>query len=66
MVLLPINGDIAASLAEYETLAAAGALLAAEGPNEPNNWHVTYQGATSSEQDLPADRPLPERIYMPP
>ena len=59
VVLLPINGDVAASLAEYETLAAAGALLAADGPNEPNNWHVTYQGGNLLEQDLPADRPLP-------
>jgi hypothetical protein len=25
-------------------LAAAGALLSIEGPNEPNNWSVTYQG----------------------
>jgi hypothetical protein len=25
-------------------MAAAGALLAFEGPNEPNNWGVTYQG----------------------
>ena len=57
VVLLPINGDIAASLAEYETLAAAGALLAAEGPNEPNNWHVTYKGATSSNKtSLPIAR----------
>jgi hypothetical protein len=48
--LLPISGNIAASLQEYETLAAAGALLAAEGPNEPNNWHVSYQGATSSKE----------------
>jgi hypothetical protein len=50
VVLLPINGNVAASLAEYEVLAAADALLAAEGPNEPNNWHVTYQGATSSKE----------------
>jgi hypothetical protein len=50
VVPLPINGNIAASLAEYETLAAAGALLAAEGPNEPNNWHVTYHGKTSSNK----------------
>jgi hypothetical protein len=50
VVLLPINGNIVASLQEYETLAAAGALLAAEGPNEPNNWHVSYQGATSSKE----------------
>jgi len=50
VVLLPKNGDIAASLDQCETLAAAGALLAAEGPNEPNNWHVTYKGATSSKE----------------
>jgi hypothetical protein len=57
VVLLPMNGDIAASLAEYETLAAAGALLAADGPNEPNNWHVTYKGATSSNKtSLPIAR----------
>ena len=56
-VLLPINGDVAASLAEYETLAAAGALLAADGPNEPNNWHVTYKGETSSNKtSLPIAR----------
>jgi hypothetical protein len=56
-VLLPINGNVAASLAEYETLAAAGALLAAEGPNEPNNWHVTYKGETSSNKtSLPIAR----------
>ncbi|MFI5380786.1 MAG: glycosyl hydrolase [Tepidisphaerales bacterium] len=48
-VLLPINGNIETSLAEYETLAAAGALLAVDGPNEPNNWRVTYKGATSSK-----------------
>jgi hypothetical protein len=46
--LLPINGNIARSLSEYEQLAAAGALLAAEGPNEPNNDPVTYNGARSS------------------
>ena len=48
--LLPITGNIAASLAEYETLAGAGALLDAEGPNEPNNERVTYQGAVSSNK----------------
>ncbi len=57
VVLLPINGDVAASLVEYEALASAGALLAAEGPNEPNNWHVTYKGATSSNKtSLPIAR----------
>jgi hypothetical protein len=29
-------------------LAAAGALLAMEGPNEPNNWAVTYEGQRSA------------------
>jgi hypothetical protein len=57
VVLLPINGDVAASVAQCETLAAAGALLAAEGPNEPNNWHVTYKGKTSSNKtSLPIAR----------
>ncbi len=49
VVLLPINGNIAASLEEYKTLAAAGALLAVEGPNEPNNFQVTYKGAKSTK-----------------
>ena len=56
-VLLPINGDVAASLTQYETLAAAGALLAADGPNEPNNWPVAYKGETSSNKtSLPIAR----------
>lgn len=46
--LMPAGADIPASLAEYEKLAGAGALLAAEGPNEPNNGPVTYKGAKSS------------------
>jgi len=46
--LLPINGNIAKTLSVYESLAAAGALLAAEGPNEPNNFPVTYNGVKSS------------------
>ena len=46
--LLPINGDVARSLSAYESLAAAGALLAVEGPNEPNNFPVTYGGSASS------------------
>lgn len=45
--LLPINGDIARSLFEWEQLAAAGALLCAEGPNEPNNGPVNYNGELS-------------------
>lgn len=30
-------------------LAAAGALLAFEGPNEPNNWGITYQGQSGGK-----------------
>ena len=48
VVLLSVNGNIELSMKQYEMLAEAGALLAAEGPNEPNNWHVTYQGKTSN------------------
>jgi hypothetical protein len=47
--LLPINGNITNSLYEYDQLAASNALLAVEGPNEPNNWPVTYLGQTSSK-----------------
>ena len=46
--LLPVNGDIASSISLYEQMADAGALLAVEGPNEVNNYSVTYDGATSS------------------
>jgi hypothetical protein len=48
--LLPINGHVAESVQMYELMAGEGALLAAEGPNEPNNWHVTYNGASSSKK----------------
>jgi hypothetical protein len=50
--LLPINGNIAKTLSVYEQLAAAGALLAAEGPNEPNNFPVNYDGARSSRTNF--------------
>jgi hypothetical protein len=39
--LLPINGDVAKTISVCEKLAGSGALLAAEGPNEPNNFPVT-------------------------
>ncbi len=45
--MLPWGSDIAATIAQLKQLAAAGALLAAEGPNEPNNFPVTYGGKTS-------------------
>ena len=49
VALLSINGNIEACMKQYETLAAAGALLAVDGPNEPNNWPVNYKGAKSSK-----------------
>jgi hypothetical protein len=55
--LLPVNGNIARSLSSYEHLAAAGALLAVEGPNEPNNFPVRYEGVKSSKTNfLPVAR----------
>jgi hypothetical protein len=38
------GSDLTKLLATAQPLAAAGALLAFEGNNEPNNWGVTYQG----------------------
>ena len=48
----PNDSAIASLIDMSKQLAAEGALLAMEGPNEPNNWAVTWQGhksgATSS------------------
>jgi hypothetical protein len=41
------NHDIQSTLDMAKQLHAADALLAVEGPNEPNNFPVTYQGQTS-------------------
>jgi hypothetical protein len=41
------NQDVASTIGMAKQLNAAGALLAVEGPNEPNNFPVTYQGQTS-------------------
>lgn len=38
------NIELASFLAAARDLARAGALLALEGPNEPNNFPVTYEG----------------------
>lgn len=43
----PKDAAIASLINSSKQLANAGALLALEGPNEPNNWAVTYQGQTS-------------------
>jgi hypothetical protein len=37
-------GDLDGLIATAHVLAAAGALLALEGPNEPNNFPITYNG----------------------
>ena len=42
------NQDVASTTDMAKQLNAAGALLAVEGPNEPNNFPVTYMGQTSS------------------
>jgi hypothetical protein len=38
--------DIAKLIQTAHPMAEAGALLSFEGPNEPNNWGITYQGET--------------------
>lgn len=40
------NADIDALLSNATRLAKAGALLAVEGNNEPNNWPIDYQGTS--------------------
>ena len=40
--------DVTSTVSMATQLQAAGALLAVEGPNEPNNFPVTYGGQTSS------------------
>ena len=42
--LLSGGTDLSRLLDGARHLAAADALLALEGPNEPNNWGITYQG----------------------
>lgn len=46
-VCLLTNHDVASTLDMAKRLKAAGALLAVEGPNEPNNFPVRYQGQVS-------------------
>lgn len=42
--LLSGGNNIDRLITESRQLAEAGALLAIEGANEPNNWEITYQG----------------------
>jgi hypothetical protein len=44
-------------------LQAAGALLSVEGPNEPNNFPVTYMGATSSSTSFVPVAELQRDLY---
>ena len=38
------EGDLEGTIATGKALAASGALMAFEGPNEPNNFPITYHG----------------------
>jgi hypothetical protein len=40
------EGDVRAAVHVGKILAATGALLSFEGPNEPNNWPISYNGQT--------------------
>jgi hypothetical protein len=40
--------NIADTKTEWDQLACCGAMVEAEGPNEPNNFHFTYQGSLCS------------------
>lgn len=46
------GSDLAKLLDTGRQLAAGGALLAFEGPNEPNNWGITYQGEKGGGKTL--------------
>src|SRR5204863_9796243 len=48
-VCLVTDNDVASTVDAAKQLNAAGALLAVEGPNEPHNWAITYQGQTSNK-----------------
>jgi hypothetical protein len=39
-----VGGDMFGLLSSAKTLADHGILMAVEGPNEPNNWPITYKG----------------------
>jgi hypothetical protein len=48
---LPLGGDLADTQAQWEQLAACGALVAAEGPNEPNNFGFSYRSNQCSSKN---------------
>jgi hypothetical protein len=41
---LPLSGDLTNTQAQWDYLAGCGAMLEAEGPNEPNNQPFAYKG----------------------
>jgi hypothetical protein len=45
---LPMSGNLTDTRIQWERLAACGALVAAEGPNEPNNFSFSYNGSQCS------------------
>jgi hypothetical protein len=45
---LPMSGNLTDTRKQWERLAACGALVAAEGPNEPNNFSFSYNGSQCS------------------
>src|SRR5260370_37002262 len=45
---LSIGGNLTDTKGQWEQLAACGALVAAEGPNEPNNFGFSYNGSECS------------------
>jgi hypothetical protein len=49
--LLSGHSDIQRLITEAKQLAKAGALLALEGSNEPNNWSITYSGEKGGGKD---------------
>ncbi|GHU63278.1 hypothetical protein FACS1894123_05720 [Bacteroidia bacterium] len=49
--MLSGNAEISRLIDGAKQLAAAGALLALEGSNEPNNWGITYQGEKGGSRD---------------
>jgi hypothetical protein len=58
-----VNPDLATTLSMAKQLHAAGALLSVEGPNEPNNFPVTYMGATSSSTSFVPVAELQRDLY---
>jgi hypothetical protein len=53
------EGDLEATISTGKALAAAGALMAFEGPNERNNFPITYNGQSGGRDGSSA----PEVLY---